>query len=271
MTVNLHTHTYRCHHATGTERQYIETAIKNGIRHMGFSDHTPFREPDGHEQSHRVSMMDAPLYFESLRTLREEFRDQIQIHIGFEMEFYPVYFEQMLDVATSLGAEYLILGQHYIRYREENQHTSVKPTTEEDALAYYVDTVIQAMETGVFTYVAHPDILNYTGDDAIYEKHMRRLCQAATRCEIPLEINFLGLREKRIYPVERFWKIAGEEGCEVVFGCDAHKFKHAYDAESLEIAKEWTRKYHLRYNPYPTIVHPVTKEKTSTKDSTKKA
>ena len=96
MTVNLHTHTYRCHHATGTERQYIQKAIENGIKHMGFSEHSPFREPNGTEQAHRLSMMDAPLYFESLRSLREEFRDRIQIHIGFEMEFYPLHFEKML-------------------------------------------------------------------------------------------------------------------------------------------------------------------------------
>jgi histidinol-phosphatase (PHP family) len=216
-------------------------------------------------------MMDAPLYFAALRELREEFKDEIQIHIGFEMEFYPAYFDQMLKIATSLGAEYLILGQHYIRYGEETQHTSIKPTSKEEDLAYYVDTVIQAMETGVFTYVAHPDLLNFVGSDEIYEKHMRRLCQAAVRCEVPLEINFLGIRDQRCYPRDHFWKIAGEEGCEVVYGCDAHHNKHAYDAESLKIAQEITERYALRYNPTPDIVHPITKEKTSTNDSTKKA
>ena len=28
MNYNYHTHTFRCHHATGTEREYIEEAIK---------------------------------------------------------------------------------------------------------------------------------------------------------------------------------------------------------------------------------------------------
>lgn len=238
---------------------------------MGFSDHAPLREPSGKEQSHRVSMMDAPLYFESLRALREEFKDQIHIYIGFEMEYYPVYFQQMFDLACSLGAEYLILGQHRTRYGEQTSHPSPDPTDQEEELVCYVDRVIEAMKTGVFSYVAHPDILNFVGEDAIYEQHMRRLCQAATQYKLPLEINFLGLREQRNYPTERFWKIAGEEGCEVVYGLDAHKFKHAYDADSLKIAQEWTKKYHLRYNPYPTIIHPQTKEKTSTKDSTKKA
>ena len=38
---NLHNHTFRCHHATGTDREYIEAAIRNGVRVLGFSDHTP--------------------------------------------------------------------------------------------------------------------------------------------------------------------------------------------------------------------------------------
>ena len=31
MKSNYHTHTWRCNHARGTEREYIETAKKNGI------------------------------------------------------------------------------------------------------------------------------------------------------------------------------------------------------------------------------------------------
>ena len=31
MIANYHTHTWRCHHAGGTERQYIESAIAAGI------------------------------------------------------------------------------------------------------------------------------------------------------------------------------------------------------------------------------------------------
>ena len=42
MKVNLHTHTYRCGHAEGTEEEYVLAAIENGYVKLGFSDHTPF-------------------------------------------------------------------------------------------------------------------------------------------------------------------------------------------------------------------------------------
>ena len=41
LTANYHTHTYRCQHAGGTEREYIEKAIEVGIKKLGFSDHVP--------------------------------------------------------------------------------------------------------------------------------------------------------------------------------------------------------------------------------------
>ena len=61
---------------------------------------------------------------------------------------------------------------------------------------------------------------------------MRRLCRAAIETGTPLEINLLGIREGRHYPVERFWQIAAEEGNAVILGFDAHAPKHLSDAAS---------------------------------------
>ncbi|MGN1132610.1 MAG: PHP domain-containing protein, partial [Ruminococcus sp.] len=41
MMYNLHTHTYRCNHASGADRAYVEYAIKAGIKVLGISDHCP--------------------------------------------------------------------------------------------------------------------------------------------------------------------------------------------------------------------------------------
>lgn len=39
MFANYHTHTSRCQHATGEEKAYVEQAIQNGMKILGFSDH----------------------------------------------------------------------------------------------------------------------------------------------------------------------------------------------------------------------------------------
>ena len=41
---NLHTHTFRCGHASGTDDQMVLSAIEAGFELLGFSDHMPYPE-----------------------------------------------------------------------------------------------------------------------------------------------------------------------------------------------------------------------------------
>ena len=253
MDYNYHSHTVRCSHATGTAESYVRVAIENGIRYMGFSDHMPFVFPDGHESHYRVPFAESEDYIGEIVALREQFAGQIDLKIGFEMEYYPDYFETMLNHAREVGAEYLILGQHFLGQEYPNGTYVAKPIDDPDKLVEYVDTVITAMETGVFTYVAHPDILNFVGDPNLYISEMRQLCRRARELDIPLEINFLGIRSWRNYPTDRFWEIAGEEKAPVTFGFDAHATQDAYDGKSLKIAKDMVKRFALNYIGRPCI------------------
>ena len=51
MTTNLHTHTPRCNHAWGSETEYVECALQEGLTVLGFSDHSPYVFP-GEYYSH---------------------------------------------------------------------------------------------------------------------------------------------------------------------------------------------------------------------------
>lgn len=256
MTYNFHTHTARCHHAIGTEREYIETAIQNGITEMGFSDHAPMHFPGEYASAYRIEEESAEEYMSTLRALREEYRNDIRLYIGFEMEYYPRFFGQMLARVRELGAEYLLLGQHFIRSEmpPDGRYAGVS-TTDPSVLTDYVNEVIAAMQTGVFTYVAHPDICRFEGDEALYDREMRRLCEASARLAVPLEINLLGIRSGRDYPRERFWKLAGEAGAPVTLGFDAHDPAAAYDAASIPAAKRLIQTYRLK-EVKPVLIRP---------------
>ena len=108
--------------------------------------------------------------------------------------------------------------------------------------------MLEALRTGRFLYVAHPDIIHFTGDPAIYEREMRTFCQEVKKLDIPLEINFLGLADHRNYPNPEFWRIAGEVGNRVVFGSDAHRPVDVWRPDTLKVAEEMVRKYHLNYD-----------------------
>ena len=62
MKANYHTHTVRCHHAVGDEREYIENAIDAGMKILGFSDHTPQFFKSGYVSGMRMTPDEAPGY-----------------------------------------------------------------------------------------------------------------------------------------------------------------------------------------------------------------
>lgn len=254
MTYNYHTHTRLCGHATGEAEDYVRKAIEGGIRSMGFSDHFPFALPNGKESNFRVPVRKADQYKNDIVKLKSKYANQINLHIGFEMEYYPASFQVMLADSRRYGAEYLICGPHYLSIEHESnkKHTQF-PFEESAALKAYAEMVVGAIGTGVFTYIAHPDIANFTGEDTVYYEEMRKICIAARDYNVPLEINFLGIREGRSYPTERFWKIAGEYGAPVTFGFDAHETEAACDLKSLFEARALVEKYQLYYIGEPTL------------------
>lgn len=255
MDYNYHTHTYRCSHATGTEEEYILRAIDCGIKYMGFADHVPLMFEGGYESGFRVPVGKAREYVSTISSLRDKYKDKIDIKIGFEMEYYSELFDEMLKDVIGYGAEYLILGEHFAspEYPEAAEHSAV-PSDNVDKLKTYVNRVVEGIKTGVFTYVAHPDMINFTGDIEVYKAEMRKICIASRECGIPLEINCLGIRDNRHYPNMIFWEVAGEEQCPVTFGFDAHDVLNAYDSESVPKAYDMVKKYNLNYIGKPNVI-----------------
>ena len=146
----------------------------------------------------------------------------------------------------------MILGQHFLGNEINEPYCAIK-TDDSYILERYVKQTSEAMQTGLFTYFAHPDVIHFTGSEKDYERQMRALCEAAKATDTPLEINLLGMRLGRYYPDERFWAIAGEVGNTVVLGCDAHKPEDvcggAAELEALRLVK----KYSLRLRETITL------------------
>lgn len=244
MIANYHTHTWRCGHAHGTEQEYVESAIRRGLKILGFSDHTPYPFPWYHHSFIRMLCGQLPDYVQTVSELRERYRGTIHIRIGVEAEYYPAYFSELRTMLADHGVEYMILGQHYLD-NEILAHYSGRATAEEAILAKYCRQTRDAMQTGLFSYFAHPDLLRFVGEDRVYEGHMRELCAEAKSCGMPLEINLLGLEAGKHYPNRRFWEIAAGEGCQVVLGCDTHDPATLLDTASEEKAMSMVRELGL--------------------------
>lgn len=222
MRENVHTHTARCHHAKGTEREYIEAAIDRGLAVLGFADHGPQIFPEGYVSGIRMLPEELPEYVRTLTELRQEYKNHIDIRIGLELEYYPACFDETVAWIRKCGVEFLILGQHWIGNEIGETHT-FHPSDDPARLTAYVDQSLDGLRTGLFSYAAHPDAFRFVGNPAVYREQMTRFCREAKRLNVPLEINLQGVMENRPYPREDFWQIAAETGNRVVLGIDAHQ------------------------------------------------
>ena len=248
ISANYHTHTVRCQHAEGTEREYVEAAIKHGYKVLGFSDHTPQPFDTGFVSDIRMRMDQFDDYVDTVKALKKEYEGRIEIKLGLEVEYYPRYFESLLKEADSRGIEYMILGQHFVPEEETGFYSGSRTDSESD-LAAYVDQVTEALETGRFMYLAHPDLIHYTGDDRVYFRHMERLCGYAVDHDIPLEVNGLGMVTGRWYPREDFFRFAASMGCRFVFGCDAHIPAQVIQPEEIRGFDGFLAETNVTFNP----------------------
>lgn len=236
MLENYHTHTARCQHAVGTDREYIEAAIEAGFQILGFSDHCPWIYDDNYVSPIRMRASETDEYFYSLEALRKEYANDIQLFIGFESEYLPSLMEAQDSFLKDYPLDYMILGEHFLEREYASIYTG-SPTNHCDTLQRYVDLCIEGMKSGRYRYLAHPDLIYFTGDTKQYEKEMRRLCQAMKQLNKPLELNILGLSDGRNYPDKRFWKIAKEIGNQIILGVDAHEPQHLKNKSNIERAK----------------------------------
>ena len=98
MKTNYHTHTTRCHHATGSDEEFVLSAIKGGYQEIGFSDHTPWKYHTNYISDIRMLPEELPGYVESLRSLQEKYKNQISIKIGLECEYFPEYITSSSEI-----------------------------------------------------------------------------------------------------------------------------------------------------------------------------
>ena len=254
-TENFHSHTWRCHHASGTEREYVESAIQNGMTKLGFSDHTPydFSAAGDYYSSFRMRPEQLEGYVNTILSLKKEYAKDIEIYLGLEAEYYPRFFEAYLRLIEPYPLDYLLLGQHFLN--DELDHiASTAETADEARLHRFVEQTGEALSTGMFSCFVHPDMMDFRGDMKVWESEMRVLCQNAKKAGVPLEVNLLGMRTNRAYPHEDMWRIAGEVGNDVVFGSDAHSAKEVIDQPSYDRSMEWMNKYNVSWRPASYIL-----------------
>ena len=210
---------------------------------MSFNLHTHTIFPQGHKSGFRIPCDMAQDYADSIRALKEKYRGIIDIKLGFELEYYPDLFNKEIEYLKGFEYDYLILGQHFTDNEyEDYAKYSGNETNSVAVLDKYISQAILGAKSGYFSYIAHPDLINFVGDNDVYIKKMTHFVFRLKEIGIPLEFNFLGFTKGRNYPNDDFWKIVSSMGNDVVIGLDAHSPDVYSDKENLQFAHEYLSK-----------------------------
>lgn len=248
MEYNFHTHTYRCNHAIGEDEEYVQKAIKAGLKRLGFSDHIFL--PGIYQKTSRGAFMLYEDYLDSIKALKDKYKDEIEISIGLEAEYSDRFLPFIKEQLETKKVEYLILGQHFNFDKGDNPPYIRDQRNDIDALKTYVEQVKKGLKTGLFSYLAHPDLyvvaFDEWNEECINAAH--EICKICEELDIPMEINAHAhncwdTKRKMVYPYPEFWEIASQYNIDVVIGYDAHDPKEFRG--KLEYEYNLIKKYNL--------------------------
>ena len=101
----------------------------------------------------------------------------------------------------------------------------------EAEMKQYADEVIEGLRTGLFTFLAHPDVpfCGYTGSADFALEQMGRIFAVCEELGIPVEINANGYRDGRAYPDRRVWELSRQYKLTWLINSDAHEVAHLCD------------------------------------------
>lgn len=234
---NYHTHVQRCLHAQGTEEDYIRSALQGGVAILGFSDHAPFPDRDF---GYRMPFGELEEYLSEIDRMAEVYRGQITLRKGLEIEYLPQYSAYYDDLRGKYGMDYLLLGEHFFVDSRGDifNITTGAPNTEK--FLEYAGAVADALKTGLFEAVAHPDIfmMSPLPWDRNCDAATDIILDAAALTGTVIEYNANGLRrglhtypegERYMYPHIHFWEKVAASGLPVIVGSDCHNPTQVWD------------------------------------------
>jgi len=228
---NFHTHTYRCKHAKGDVADYCAEAVQRGMKTLGFSDHSAL--PDDRWIESRMHYAELAEYASAIDQARLDF-PELSILKGMECEYIPEFRSWYEDeLLGEYQFDYLV-GAAHVFTADDRWVPAYGGSGTPRMLRAFTDYTIEMMETGLFDFIAHPDLFGncYLEWDADTAACSRDMLEAAADLGIGMEINALGLKKQAykkkdnpfpFYPWVPFWEEATQFDTRIIVNSDAHR------------------------------------------------
>ena len=230
---NFHTHTIYCD-GKDTPEALVLSAIEKGFSAIGFSGHSYFEI----DKSYSMNAESEKLYFSDISSLKDKYKDKIEIFCGIEQDFYSA--PSMYQYDYKIGSVHNICkdGEYLIvdgSIAELNDILNRYYGGEFDLFAKdYFSTVCDVVEKTRADIIGHFDLIlknqervNYTPTSRFYsyaEEAVHKLLVSNKPFEINTGAMARGYR-KEPYPDYRILKMIYEGGGSIIFSSDCHEKK----------------------------------------------
>ena len=239
MPADYHIHTAYCGHARGSIDQYIESAIAQGLREIGFSDHLGrYYLTSSQRRRHRDWGMDAKKlehYIGDLLEAKESYKGRITISIGLEVDYVEGCEALLEPILGRYSFDFILCSVHCLPRFSWN-HLADYARYADTSVIYteYFRVVRSAIGSGLFHILAHPDLIWRTigwpaCETSLPFHEIAEMTAAAKAANHVIEINAGGFRwsQENSFgygdPFAVLLDQCGTLGIPVTLGSDAHK------------------------------------------------
>ncbi len=232
--------------AANVER-YLEAAESAGIKELGVSEHV-----DRFTQS--LEIWNHPAWRDNARDDLTEYCEFVRstpLRLGIEMDYLVDREDQIANVLDAHEFDYVVGSVHFIRDRavDWDVYDIWEAVSDPDRVwQLYFDTLAEAVHTGLYDILAHPDLVKVWGDrrpspqrDARF--YYEPVVEAIAEVGIAVEVSTAGWRKPvgELYPSDAFAGMCIEAGAVFSLSSDAHLPEDVgrdYD-RAVERMREW--------------------------------
>ncbi len=231
MRIDLHTHTWRCRHATGTAAEYVLAARAAGIDVIGLTDHAPlppdldpescYAMPAEEFEAHLAEMAGAAAAGEP---------GDPKVLVGIEADWLPSHHEHVASLLARHEFDVILGSVHMLdgwAFDDPDLLESWESRSVEAVWHAYFSAVVDAAASGMYDVIAHPDLVKKFGHRpaaepvALYED----VAAALAKTGVAIEVSSAGLRKpvSEIYPGLELLKAFRRAGVPATTSSDAHR------------------------------------------------
>lgn len=224
--IDYHVHTSLCNHAVGTMEQYVQSALAQGLTTICFLDHLTFQEAG---RRNAMFLREVPMYVDVARRLARQYRNQIVVRVGLEVDFSPRHVDQCLDVLNTLSLDVVGASVHFLDgYDVVSRHSAwargeINP---DQIYPEYIRALERMLDFDYFDVVCHLDLpkkYNQQPPPAAIDGFLNVL-EKIRRKDLAVELNTSGYRcaVAEAFPSALLLQRCAQLGIPVVTGSDAH-------------------------------------------------